>query len=148
MMQAPALRIVRVFDAPVDRVFRAWSVPRDLQQWAWGSLGNDVTAEVDLRVGGAYRIETLRPEQVKWAFTGIYEQVDADRRLVYTVSWSVPMGYESPGERVTVDFVNREGKTEVVFVHEGVPEGPASATHDQGWNNTFDALKQHLRSGA
>ena len=54
MMQAAALRIVRVFDAPVDRVFRAWSVPRDLQQWAWGSLGNDVTAEVDLRVGGAF----------------------------------------------------------------------------------------------
>ena len=148
MTQPTPLRIVRVFEAPVGRVFRAWSDPQELRQWAWGSLGKDVTAEVDLRVGGTYRIETSGPDQVPWAFTGTYEQIDADRRLAYTVEWTAPMGYESPGERVTVDFVDRGGQTEVVFVHEGVPDGIASETHDQGWNNTFNALERHLRSGA
>ena len=55
-LATPVLRIERTFDAPVERVFRAWSDPGELSRWAWGSIGHDVTADVDLRVGGGYRI--------------------------------------------------------------------------------------------
>ena len=135
----------RTFDASVDRVFRAWSDPGELAQWAWGSIGNDVNAEVDLRVGGAYRITTSQPGQETLAFEGTYEDVVPDRRLVYSLHWDAPMGYEAPDERVTVEFVGRGEQTDMTFVHEGVPHELARDTHEKGWDNTFDILAQLLR---
>ncbi len=135
------------FDAPVERVFRAWSDPRDLERWAWGSLGHEVRAEVDLRVGGSFRIETTQPGKDTSSFSGIYEEVVPGRRLVYTLHWDVPMGYDAPDERVTVDFADRGAQTDVTFLHEGVPEQIARDTHETGWADTFGALDRHLRGG-
>ncbi len=144
-LATPVLRMERTFDAPVDRVFRAWSDPGELAQWAWGSIGHDVRADVDLRVGGAYRITSSQPGQPTVACEGIYKEVVTDRRLVYSLHWDAPMGYDAPDERVTVEFVGRGEQTDVTFVHEGVPDGVARETHEKGWADTFDALAQLLR---
>ena len=144
-LATPVLRMERTFDASVDRVFRAWSDPGELARWAWGSIGNDVRAEVDHRVGGAYRITTSQPGQATLAFEGTYEDVVPDRRLVYSLHWDAPMGYEAPDERVTVEFVGRGEQTDMTFVHEGVPHELARDTHEKGWDNTFDMLAQLLR---
>ena len=140
--------MVRTFDAPVERVFRAWSDPRILECWAWGSLGHEVRAEVDLRVGGNYRVEPSQPGKDTFVFRGTYEEVVVGRRLVYTLHWDAPMGYESPLERATVEFTDRGAQTEVTFLHEGVPHQLARDTHETGWANTFDTLDRHLRGGA
>ncbi len=138
----------RTFDAPVERVFRAWSDPRILERWAWGSLGHEVRADVDLRVGGSYRIETSQPGKDTFAFRGTYDEVVVGRRLLYTLHWDAPMGYDAALERVTVEFTDRGAQTEVTFLHEGVPHQLARDTHETGWANTFDALDRHLRGGA
>ena len=133
-----------MFDAPVEAVFRAWTTPEKLAAWAWGSLGKDVTAEVDLREGGHYRIETAGSDGSRMAFSGTYLEIAPPDRLVYTVTWQAPMGYDSPGELVTVEFSPQGEKTEVVFIHEGVPGTKARAEHVRGWNNTFDLLSKLL----
>ena len=74
-MSDPVLRMARVFEAPVSRVFAAWIDPKDLEKWAWGDLGVNVRAEVDSRVGGRYRIETSRPDHETWAFSGTYVEI-------------------------------------------------------------------------
>ena len=102
-----ALRLEREFNAPVARVFEAWTDPKILERWAWGSLGDDVTAVLDLRVGGTYRIETGTPEGPRWVFSGTYLLVLPDERLEYSVQWDAPMGYESPDEKITVDRRDR-----------------------------------------
>ncbi len=144
-LATPVLRMERTFDAPVDRVFHAWSDPGELACWAWGSMGHAVTADVDLRVGGTYRITTTQPGQATLAFEGTYEDVVPGRRLVYSLHWDAPMGYDAPDERVTVEFVGRGEQTDVTFVHEGVPDGIAHDTHVKGWADTFDTLAQLLR---
>ena len=140
------LRMERTFDAPADRVFHAWSDPRQLERWAWGSIGHDVTADVDLRVGGTYRIAMTQSDESTVAFEGTYEDVVPGRKLVYSVHWDAPMGYDAPDERVTVEFLDRAGvQTHVTFVHEGVPDDAiARDTHEQGWANTFDTLAKLL----
>ena len=100
---------------------------------------------MDLRVGGTYRITTSQPGQATFAFEGTYEDVVPDRRLVYSLHWDAPMGYEAPDERVTVEFVGRGEQTDMTFVHEGVPHELARDTHEKGWGNTFDMLAQLLR---
>ena len=141
--EAPT-RIERVFPAPPARVFEAWTAPDLLKRWAWGSLSRDVEADVDLRVGGDYAVSTKSREGDTWCFSGKFLEIDPGRRLVYTVRWDAPMGYEVGEERVTVEFSDRGQETVVTFLHEGAPAGIAAETHEQGWNNTFDMLTDVL----
>ncbi len=60
--RARMLRIARTFDAPVERVFAAWTSPEVLRRWLYGMPGWETpTAEVDLRVGGTIRIVMRDP---------------------------------------------------------------------------------------
>ncbi len=137
-------RIQRMFAAPASRIFAAWTTPDVLKRWAWGSLGRDVEAAVDLRVGGGYEITMKSPDGEAWRFAGKYLEIDPDRRLVYTLRWDAPMGYEIGEERVTVEFSDRGRETLVTFLHEGVLGRVATQTHEKGWNNTFDMLANVL----
>jgi uncharacterized protein YndB with AHSA1/START domain len=134
------LRIKREFDAPLDRVFRAWSEPDDLARWAWGSIGQEVVAEVDFRVGGSFAISTAQPEGERWSFSGEYTEIAPGERIAHTLHWDAPMGYTSTAERVTVEFSPMGGRTLVVFRHAGVPGAAARKGHEKGWANTFDTL--------
>jgi uncharacterized protein YndB with AHSA1/START domain len=139
LMDSDLIRLEREFAASVDRVFRAWSDPSDLQRWAWGDLGVDVKATVDFRVGGGFLISTARSDGSRWAFSGTYTELQPNRRLAHTLRWDAPMGYTSDDERVVVEFLDRDGRTIVVFQHEGVPS-EAREGHIEGWANCFDAL--------
>jgi uncharacterized protein YndB with AHSA1/START domain len=137
------IEIERRFAASPARLFRAWVEPNELERWAWGSLGSEVHASVDLRVGGEFRIATTRPDGVEWAFSGRYAEIDPNRALSYTLHWDAPMGYVSAGEHATVRFAEDAGGTRVTFTHRGVPAG-AREGHVSGWSNTFDALERVL----
>ena len=138
------LRIDRIFHAPVSRVFEAWRSPEALKKWAWGTLSNEVQVELDFRVGGRYRIGTSRPNNQTWTFSGEFVEIIPDQKLVYTVNWDAPMGYEAPDELVTVEFISSGETTKVSFFHEGVPDPKAREEHEKGWSNTFDVLESIL----
>ncbi|MCP3905749.1 MAG: SRPBCC domain-containing protein, partial [Planctomycetes bacterium] len=126
-------------------VYEAWTSEQAFAAWSWGDLASDVTATLDVRPGGAYEVATARPDGTTWAFKGTYEEIDPGRRLVYSLSWTAPMGYDTPGERVTVDFHADGDGTRMVMRHDGVPGAKARATHEHGWQNTFDHLERRLR---
>jgi uncharacterized protein YndB with AHSA1/START domain len=138
------LEMRRLFAAPRAAVFTAWTDADWLRRWAWGSLGNDVKAAVDLRVGGRYRISTRGQDGEDFAFHGEYLEIVPQERLAYTVEWDAPMGYEAPPERVDVDYRNSGSATDVFFRHFGVPTIIARDEHEKGWNNTFDMLAAEL----
>ncbi|MHC4416347.1 MAG: SRPBCC family protein [Planctomycetota bacterium] len=135
------VRIVRVFPAPASRVFAAWTKPEDLRKWAWGSLGSDVEVELELRVGGRYRISTQRADGATWSFTGTYLEIVPNAKLAYTLQWDAPLGYQSPTESVVVDFTDEGGTCRVSFDHQGVPDARSRDAHETGWQNTFDMLE-------
>ena len=78
--------ITRVFDAPRDLVFRAWTDPRHVSQW-WGPhhFTNPV-CEVDPRVGGAIRIHMRAPDGTVYPMTGRFVEIDRPHRLVFTTA--------------------------------------------------------------
>jgi uncharacterized protein YndB with AHSA1/START domain len=82
----PAIRITRDFDAPVDRVFRAW-VDKDLfVRWV-GPRSIDTTIdEWDARTGGSWRY-TSRRDGEQWGFYGSFHEVRPHERLVQTFTW-------------------------------------------------------------
>lgn len=76
--------ITRAFDAPAEKVYRAWTTPGLIERWWHANRGEVVSAEVDLRVGGRWRWVMLAHGEREVAFHGEYREIVAARRLVYT----------------------------------------------------------------
>lgn len=151
------LIITRVFDAPRELVFKAWTDPERMKLW-WGP--KDYTApecKIDLRVGGAYLNCMRSPEGQDFWSTGVYREITPPSRIVYTDSFAdekgkvVPathygMGEDFPLETlVTVTFEEHEGKTKMTLRHAGLPAGQMSDLTQAGWNESFDKLAHSLQ---
>ena len=79
------IRLTRLFDAPRHLVFEALTTPEHVRQW-WGRLDDDhvvTRCEIDLRPGGAWRFVGRGPRG-EYAFYGVYREIAAPERLVFT----------------------------------------------------------------
>ena len=104
-----------------------------------------IDAQVDLRVGGRYRIANQFPDgKVLW-IAGEFESIERPKRLVYT--WRVESAEGSP-ERVTVTFEQRDSETEVAVTHERIPTRAMRDMHEQGWFGCLDGLAEFVSSSA
>jgi uncharacterized protein YndB with AHSA1/START domain len=141
-LQDGTLVVRRIIQATAERLFKAWTEPEQLKKW-WGPQSVIcVDAEVDLRVGGRYRIANQFPDgKVLW-ISGEFQLIEPPHKLVY--SWRI--GPDSlPAEVVTVTFEPRPaGATEVIVVHERIPNETARNRHEQGWFGCLDGLARHL----
>ena len=141
MTREARLEVRRLVRARPERVFAAWTSSEQLKQW-WGPAGGTCgRAEVDLRPGGRYRIENLFPDGRTIWIVGEFEAVTPPHEVVYT--WRVEPG-GGPRERVTVRFEQRGDGTEVVVVHEQIPDEPTRARHEQGWIGCLSGLAEYL----
>lgn len=140
---ATTLRVARTFAASREKVFRAWTDPEELKKW-FGPVGySTLIAEVDLRVGGKYRLGMRKlPDGDIFYLTGTYREVRTPEKLVYTWFWE---NEPELGETfVTVEFRARGNSTEVVVTHELFPNQKMRDDHDKGWNSCLDRLVQAL----
>lgn len=100
-----------------------------------------VAAEVDLRIGGRYRIGNQLPNgEVLW-ISGEFELIEPPARLVY--SWRVEQR-EGPQERVTVQFETCQEGTLVVVTHERIADATLRERHEEGWRGCLDGLAEYL----
>lgn len=141
---SPLLTLVvrRTIPATAEFLFHAWTQPVRLKEW-WGPSGvRCVEAQIDLRIGGQYRIANQFPDgKVIW-ITGEYERIEAPRELMYT--WRVE-GDPRPLERVTVEFKQTGVETEVIVTHERIPDARVREQHDAGWRCCLDGLVEYAR---
>ena len=89
------LSISKTINAPRELVFKAWTEPESLSRW-WGAGPGFTTpiAEVDLRVGGTYRLGMLVPNHDKpFILGGTYKEIVSGEKLVYTWEWE-NLGHE------------------------------------------------------
>lgn len=135
---ALALRIARTFRATPDKVFRAWTTPEALKRWcAPGDMTTPV-AEVDLKVGGRFRIHMRSPDGKVYKATGVYSTVDPPKKLVFTWRWE-----DSPGAvetLITLEFTGRGDSTEMVLTHSRFPNEAMKQDHEKGWLGSMDKL--------
>ncbi|HSZ05229.1 MAG TPA: SRPBCC family protein [Solirubrobacteraceae bacterium] len=100
----------RVFDAPRDRVFAAYTDPELIPRW-WGPRRmTTVVQEMDVRPGGAWRFVAHDPDGRALGFRGIYREVSPPERVVQTFEWE-----GMPGHVIidTVTFEALDGRTKV-----------------------------------
>ena len=148
-----SLRVSRRLDAAAARVWDAFVSPQQMATWMWAGWGSDTVAEADVRVGGRYSVYTTAPEMVdgwptdRWGFLGYYTQIVEPERLVYTIHWDGPVGYNQTDDVVADEFVivtitEADGASDVVMWHCGIPaDGISAPEHAKGIEVMFDVLE-------
>jgi uncharacterized protein YndB with AHSA1/START domain len=128
------LTVTRVFDAPREAVFEARIETSKVQKW-WGcAQTTEVSSEVEPRVGGKYHHSMTLGAQGEIQMACRFTVYEWPSRLAY-----VDEGDDPNGQRVTVDFIEREGRTEVRLVHENLPEEYGEFVKD-GWTAAMKKL--------
>jgi uncharacterized protein YndB with AHSA1/START domain len=132
----------RTIRASPTRLFEAWTRPEHLRAW-WGPPPVTCSgAEVDLRVGGRYQIANALPDGRTLVIEGEFVVIEPPHRLVYT--WRAG---EDQVSRVTVRFEPRGEATEVIVIHEQIPDDRMRDSHEGGWNGCLDGLERYFAAG-
>ena len=151
------VKIVRTYDAPLERVWRAWTDPKELVQW-WGP--DNVTipeCTVDLKVGGAFYIvmeagEAMGPYKgTRWPMQAEFTVVEPNSKLAYTAqAWTEGAVKEDwlIDQTTEVTFMEAGGKTKVevrATIHKTGPKaGAAAEGMEYGFNQQLDKLAKFL----
>lgn len=139
-----ALTITRVFDAPRELVFRAWTEPEHMMRWLCPTGFSVLFAEADPRPGGRWRSGMRDPEGNDYVHHGVYSVVEPPARLVLSHTWAKNHLEPVADTVITVTLTERDGKTTMVFHQVGFGTTASSASHRGGWSGAFDSLAQLL----
>lgn len=138
------LHLTHTYPAPPEKVFDAWTNPKALTKWFGPSDEFTVPlAEVDLRVGGVYRIQMKSPDGELHTAVGTYKEIIPSQKLVFTWAWEAgsSCGDSGAGETlVTVRFQAQGTSTEMTLLHELFSDGETRDKHQQGWNGCLSRL--------
>jgi uncharacterized protein YndB with AHSA1/START domain len=150
------LTITRLFDAPRELAWKAWTEPEQVKKW-WGpKYFTAPVSKIDLRVGGKYLSCMRGPDGKDYWSTGVYREIVPMERIVCTDSFADEKGnivpashYGMPGDwplelLVTVTFEETGGRTKMTLQHEGLPEGMMREQCAIGWNESFDKLAEYI----
>jgi uncharacterized protein YndB with AHSA1/START domain len=143
------LQLTRVFDAPRELVFKAWTDAHQFKQW-FGAAACDgaslQSAKVDARVGGKYRLQVQKDDGEFYTTVGTYREVKPPERLVFTWQFEKDGSGEEFGEVepcemvVTLEFKARGQQTELTLTHEKFASGESRDRHEQGWTRCLNEL--------
>lgn len=137
------LVVQRTIAATPERLFAAWTDPVELRRW-WGPDGvTCIGSEIDLCVGGRYRIGNRLPDGTTLWIVGVFEAIDRPHRLIYT--WQLEGG-PSTLERVTVDFAARGSATLVTITHARIESEAQRRQHELGWAGCLAGLARFVSS--
>ncbi len=150
------ITITRLFDAPRDLVWKAWTDPELFKRW-WGPKNFTApVSKIDLRVGGRYLGCMRGPDNKDYWSTGVYREVVPKERLVMTDSFADAEGNVVPASQygmagdwplellVSVTFEDIGGKTRMILRHEGIPVGMMRELTETGWNESFDKFVENV----
>jgi uncharacterized protein YndB with AHSA1/START domain len=152
------LVIERIFDAPRELVWRAWTEPEHFMRW-WGP--KDFTSpecQIDLRVGGKYLFCMQWPDGRKNWTTGTYEEIIPLEKIVFSDHFADEDGNIVPATHyglsedfptrtlVTVTFEDLGGKTRMTLTHAGMLAGEMGEMAGEGWDQSFDKMAASLQA--
>lgn len=140
------IRLTRVYDAPLARVWDAWTDPAQIGQW-WGPRGFRLTTHSrDLRAGGTWVYTMHGPDGTDYPNFTKYLEVESHRRLVY--DHGATSSDAKPLFRMTVEFREHGGSTtlelRMAFDNAGAARDARVFIKAAGGNGTWDRLAEHL----
>ena len=140
----PAVKVNRTFNAPCDRVFKAWTDQNELKNWFFPSEGYTIPfAEINLRKNTRFRIAMKDSKGNTDLIGGIIKQLVIPEKLGYT--WAQNGGGTQQRKTfVSIEFMDKDGKTDVQLIHEDFPDEKMRESYEKRWNSLFDQLEKYL----
>jgi uncharacterized protein YndB with AHSA1/START domain len=150
------LTITRVFDAPREMVWKAWTDPELLMKW-WGPSGfTSPSCKIDLRVGGKYLWCMRSPDGKNYWTTGVFREIAPPSLLVMTNCFADENGKVVSATQyglspdiamelvvtVRLQEIEEKKKTRLILTHSGISKMKEKERRDteQGWNESLDKL--------
>ena len=141
IVQDTELQLERYFDAPVERVWQAWTAQPGMMRWI-GPEGTDVyEVEADVQVGGRYSLRMRTPNGEDHCLIGEYREIVQAEKLVFTWAWHTMPERES---MVTVEFAADGAGTLLRLTHQRFVDRETTAAHAAGWEGSMKTLQQSL----
>ena len=140
----PSLTLKRHYPVAPEKVWRAWTDPQALKRW-FGPGGPQAVsvADIDLRVGGRFRLAFGGPDGNEHEAAGVYKDVVPNRRLVFTWCW--PRTTPDRVSQVTILFKPAGGGTDLEFRHGQFFDEAARDGHNRGWSESLVKLERYLQ---
>jgi uncharacterized protein YndB with AHSA1/START domain len=139
--------MTRVFDAPRELVFKAYTDPKAIAQW-WGPRDSKtIVDKMDVKPGGIWRFINRAQDGSEYPFNGVYREITPPDRLSYTFEWE-----GLPGHILleTVAFAEHDGKTTVIttslFDSVEDRDGMLSSGMESGARESWDRLSEYLHT--
>jgi len=148
----PKLQVRRMFVAPREKVFEAWTKQEKLEKWMCRFPRCDVRYETtDARLGGTNVVEVKSPQGEIFKQSITYRDIEPPKKLIFRWDWQriSPSGQmidELRDTLVTVEFEPRGNFTEVILTHEGFRNPEQREAHNKGWNGCLDQLEGELKA--
>lgn len=143
---ARELVVSRIIDAPRALVFAAWTDAERAAHW-WGPRGfASVSCAMDVRPGGRWRRAMRSPEGNLHVAGGVYREIVAPERLVFTYAWEDADGRPGLETLVTVTFAEHQGRTELTLRQSGFATMAACDAHRGGWQSCLERFADYLAS--
>ena len=138
------LTVSRVFDAPREVVFKAWTEPEQFAYWFGAELDVPLdTVSLDVRPGGAWSLQMISPDGSEMPFGGVYREVQEPERLVLSFE-DAGRNNDDDVQVLTVTFADLDGKTELVLRHEGMLADEHFEGLESGYGSFLDRLAELL----
>ena len=137
-----SLTLVRHIAARPEVVFDAITTPEGIAHW-WGpDAGPVLLAEIDLRVGGRFKVRFRMLDGTEHESSGEFLELVRPAHVAMSWRW---LGGESEGEsRVEISLRAIDGGTELIFTHALLSSEQARQEHKEGWSGALDKLESYL----
>ena len=138
------LVLTRIFDAPRQLVFKAWTEPERAARW-WGPQGFTLlSCEMDVRAGGTWRRRMRSPDGKTICKHGVYREVVPPELLVFTYADEDADGHAGHATLVTVSFAEQDGKTKLTLHQAAFNSIAARDGHRGGWISCLERFAEYL----
>lgn len=139
------IAMTRVFNAPRELVFAAWTDPEHVPHWMLGPEGWTMpVCEIDLRPGGAWRFVWRKPDGAEMEMDGEYREIDPPGRLVSTERW----GGDWPETLNTMVLTEEDGRTTMtvtmLYPSRAARDAALETGMQEGASMSFDRLDAYL----
>ncbi|HWG61634.1 MAG TPA: SRPBCC family protein [Streptosporangiaceae bacterium] len=138
--------ITREFSAPRHLVYRAWTTPELIKRWWSGDRGEVTIADIDLRVGGAWRFVMTANAGFEVAFHGEYREIVPDERLVWTEVFEGMPGAEAAINTLTLS--EEAGYTTATMLVEHANQQDRDMHINSGMEDGLQEALDHLEQVA
>ena len=130
--------------APRAKVFDAWLDPKSVSRFMAPEGCAVGTAQIDPRIDGAYAI-TMNTPDGPMTVRGVYREIRRPERIAFTWAWDEDDPQLANESFVTLEFLERDGKTELVLTHERLRDAKSRDSHQHGWTSILEVLERELR---